>query len=74
MGILSDMEVKNKGLNILFKELGEANAIRFLSQIRYEKKDYLAIQNKLFKGMSVDEIFDKAKKHSELKKNAKKNL
>ncbi len=48
-----------------FQGTGEANAIRFLSQIRYEKKDYLAIQDKLFKGMSVDEIFDKAKKHSE---------
>ena len=45
----SDMEVKNK-------ELGEADAIWFLSQIRYEKKDYIAIQDKLFKNMSVDEI------------------
>ena len=43
------MEVKNKGLNALFKELGEVDAIRFLSQIRYEKKEYLAIQDKLFK-------------------------
>jgi hypothetical protein len=32
----SDLEVKNKGLNALFKELGEADAIRFLSQIRYD--------------------------------------
>jgi len=63
----SDMEVKNKGLNALFKELGEADAIRFLSQIRYEKKDYLAIQDKLFKNMSVDEIFEKAKSYSERK-------
>ena len=43
------MEIKNK-------ELGEADAIWFLSQIRYEKKDYIAIQDKLFKNMSVDEI------------------
>ena len=63
----SDMEVKNKGLNALFKELGEADAIRFLSQIRYEKKDYLTIQDKLFKNMSVDEIFEKAKSYSERK-------
>ena len=63
----SDMEVKNKGLNALFKELGEVDAIRFLSQIRYEKKDYLAIQEKLFKNMSVDEIFEKAKSYSERK-------
>ena len=37
----SDIEVKNKGLNVLFKELGEVDAIRFLSQIRYEKKGNL---------------------------------
>ncbi len=67
MRIRSDMEVKNKGLNALFKELGEADAIRFLSQIRYEKKDYLTIQDKLFKNMSVDEIFEKAKSYSERK-------
>ena len=58
----TDMEVKNKGLNVLFKELGEADAIRFLTQIRYEKKDYLTTQDKLFRNMSVDEILEKAKK------------
>ncbi len=63
----SDMEVKNKGLNALFKELGEADAIRFLSQIRYEKKDYLTIQNKLFKNMSVEKKKKKAKSYSESK-------
>ena len=42
------MEVKNKGLNALFRELGEADAIRFLSQIRYEKKNYLAIPIQTF--------------------------
>ena len=67
MKTLSDIEVKKKGLNALFKELGEADAIRFLSQIRYEKKDYIAIQEKLFKNMSVDEIFKKAKSYSERK-------
>jgi hypothetical protein len=47
------MEVKNKGLNALFKELGDVDAIRFLSQIRYEKEDYLTIQDKLFKNIFV---------------------
>ena len=63
----SDIEVKNKGLNVLFKERGEVDAIRFLSQIRYERKDYLNIQDKLFKNMSVDEIVEKAKSCSESK-------
>ena len=60
----SDLEVKKKGLQVLFKELGESDAIRFLSQISYEKRDYLILQEKLFKGMGVDEIFEKARKYS----------
>ncbi len=62
---MTDKQVKNRGLRILFKELGEADAIRFLSQISTEKRDYLSLQDELFKGMNVDEIFGKAKKYSE---------
>ena len=36
----SDMEIKKKGMTILFKNLGEVDAVRFLSQIAYEKRDY----------------------------------
>ena len=64
MKTMSDLEVKKKGLQVLFKELGESDAIRFLSQISYEKRDYLIMQEKLFKGMGVDEIFEKARKYS----------
>ncbi len=64
MKTMSDLEVKKKGLQVLFKELGESDAIRFLSQISYEKRDYLILQEKLFKGMGVDEIFEKARKYS----------
>lgn len=45
----------------MFKNLGEVDAIRFLSQISYEKRDYLKIQDELFEGMTVEEIFRKAK-------------
>ncbi len=65
---MSDLNIKNKGLNVLFRELGEADALRFLSQIRYEKRDYLALQEELFKGMGVDEIFERAKKYEKSKK------
>ena len=65
---MSDMEIKTKGMHGLIKELGEADAIRFLSQIRYEKRDYLVFQEKLFKGMSVDEIFEKAKAYENSQK------
>ena len=70
--LASDLEVREKGLRVLFKNLGEVDAIRFLSQITYEKRDYLKIQGKLFEGMNVEEIYKKAKAYSEKKQKAKK--
>ncbi|MBI5049244.1 MAG: hypothetical protein HZB54_09940 [Deltaproteobacteria bacterium] len=64
----SDMEIRKKGLSLLFKNLGEVDAMRFLSQITYEKRDYLKLQDDIFKGMSVEDIYKKAKKHAEKKK------
>ncbi len=68
MKMMSDLNIKKKGLNVLFRELGEADALRFLSQIRYEKRDYLTLQEELFKGMDVDEIFKRAKEYEKSKK------
>jgi len=42
--------------------------MRFLSRITYEKKDYLKLQDALFKGMSVEDIYRKAKKCAEKKR------
>lgn len=60
---MSDLKVKKKGLGVLFKELGEVDAIRFLSQINYEQRDYLELQEELFKGTNVEEIYEKAKEY-----------
>ena len=64
----SDIEIRKKGLSVLFKNLGEVDAMRFLSQITYEKRDYLKLQDALFEGMSVESIYKKAKKYAEKKK------
>jgi hypothetical protein len=64
-----DTEIKKRGLNVLFKELGEADAIRFLSQISYEKRDYLKFQEKIFKGMTVEDIYKKAQEYFLKEKN-----
>ncbi len=64
----SDTKIREKGLRVLFKNLGEVDAMRFLSQITYEKRDYLKLQDDLFKGLSVEDIYRKAKKHAERKK------
>ena len=61
----SDIQVRKKGFSVLFKELGEVDALRFLSQITHEKKDYMKLQDELFKGMDVDEIYARAKRHQE---------
>lgn len=66
--MVSDAEIKRKGLNLLFNGLGEADAIRFLSQISYEKRDYLKLQEELFKGMSVEDIYKKAQEYFKKKK------
>jgi hypothetical protein len=70
--IASDAEIKKKGLKVLFGTLGEADAIRFLSQISYEKRDYLKLQDMLFEGMNVDDIYRKAQEYLMKRKNAKK--
>ncbi len=70
--MVSDAEITRKGLNVLFKELGEPDAIRFLSQISYEKRDYLKLQEELFKGMTVEDIYNKAQKYFK-KKTAKRH-
>jgi len=63
----SDFEIRKKGLSVLFKNLGEVDAIRFLSQITYEKRDYLKLQEELFEGMSAEDIYKKAKEYFEKK-------
>lgn len=64
----SDIEIRKKGMSVLFKSLGEVDAMRFLSQITFEKRDYLKLQDAFFEGMSVEDIYKKAKKHAEKKK------
>jgi len=69
--MVSDTEIRKKGMSVLFKTLGEVDAIRFLSQISSEKRDYLKLQDKLFEGLSVEDIYKKAKEYSERKQQDK---
>jgi hypothetical protein len=41
--LISDSAIRAKGLKVLYKHLGETDAVRFLSQISTEKKDYLKL-------------------------------
>lgn len=58
--LASDAAIREKGLKILYKHLGETDAVRFLSQVSVEKKDYLKVQQKLFQGMTADELYEQA--------------
>ncbi|WP_213995971.1 hypothetical protein [Tepidanaerobacter syntrophicus] len=64
----TDREIIEKGSRALIKELGYSGFLRF---IRYaegiSKEDYLKLENEIFEGMSLDEIYDNAKKHWESK-------
>ena len=62
---LTDFQIHQKGLHILVKELGEVDTFRFLAQMSHESKDYLALQDDLFRGMSIDEIYEQAKQYQE---------
>lgn len=58
--LASDAAIREKGLKVLYKHLGETDAVRFLSQVSADKKDYLKVQHKLFQDMSVDNLYDQA--------------
>lgn len=65
--IKDDIEIRELGIKSLVDTLGYAGMIRFLRQFTKGRGDYLELQEKIFKGMTVDEIYEKAKKHYERK-------
>ena len=73
MPTFSDVALRQKGLHILFSELGEVDTVRFLSQISHEPKDYLAFQERLFQGMSIDDIYEAAKAYGDKKQHLSKS-
>ena len=58
---MTDSVVRQRGFDVLFKELGMVDAERFVALINSEPFDYTKWrQENLFKGMSIDEICDNA--------------
>jgi len=58
-----DREIRQKGIKALTKRLGFAGTVRFLRQFTKGEDDYLEIQERLFKGMNVEEIFKEGEKY-----------
>lgn len=62
----TDREIIEKGSRALIKELGYSGFLRFIRHSEgISKEDYLKLEDEIFDGMSLDEMFDNAKKHWE---------
>ena len=58
--MMTNTEIKVKGLQILTKSLGLVEAERFISLIQQEPFDYTKWRDGLFEDLSVEEISRKA--------------
>ena len=54
--MLTEMEIKIKGLNALSRELGSVDAEKFISLLLKEPFDYTEWQRTLFQNLSVEGI------------------
>ena len=61
--MISDSEIKKKGMEALIKELGELEAERFITLITREPFDYTEWQKDLWKDKSVTELSKEAMKY-----------
>lgn len=61
--MMDDTEIRISGIEVLNKALGPAAALRFLTLLHREPTDYVEISRRLYKGQTVEEIFDRAREH-----------
>ena len=65
--VITDTEVKQKGLGALLDALGEVDAERFITLLNRDPFDYTTWQRNLFENMDINQI---SKKAMELKNGA----
>ncbi len=58
--MLTDIEIKRKGLRILVENLGDVDAEKFISLINHEPFDYTQWQSELWNGETVNHLSEKA--------------
>lgn len=61
--ILDDTEIRISGIEALNKALGPAAALKFLTLLHREPTDYVEISRRLYKGQTIEEIFERARQH-----------
>ena len=60
--MITDTEIKVKGLKVLYETLGDIEAERFISLIQREHFDYTKWRQDLYEDLTVEEISGKAMK------------
>lgn len=61
--MITDSEIKQKGVEALILAMGEVEAERFITLIMREPFDYTLWQRKLWESKSIEEVSDMAMKH-----------
>ena len=61
---LNEAEIQIRGIEALNEALGPSTALKFLGMLHREPTDYVEISRRLYRGQSVDDIFDRARKDS----------
>jgi len=64
-------ELRREAILILHKNLGALNTYRFLAQVSQSRDDYLKLQQRLFNGQSVDQLYRASKQHWQKRKRQK---
>ena len=57
---LSESELRLSGIEVLNKALGPSAAFRFLGSIQREPTDYVNVSRRLYRGQTIDQIFQRA--------------
>jgi hypothetical protein len=65
--VRSERDLVDSGIKALVEALGYSGAARFLRHFSKGQGDYLLIQEKIFKGMDLEQIYKKAKEHHRAK-------
>lgn len=60
---MDEAELRVLGIEALNKDLGPAEALRFLALFHREPTDYVEISKKLYESQTIEEIFKMAKEH-----------
>ena len=63
--VKSDRDVLDTGMKALVDALGYSGAVRFLRHFSKGEGDYLLIQEEVFRGMDLEQLYQKAKEHHE---------